>query len=44
LKPSSLTQPQSVPSSNVSTFELLPKLKDMALIPPYRGPHYHGVS
>jgi hypothetical protein len=34
LKPSSLTQPQSVPSSNVSTFELLPKLKDMALIPP----------
>jgi hypothetical protein len=29
-----LTQLISVPSSNVSTFELLPKLKGMALIPP----------
>jgi hypothetical protein len=32
-RPSPLTQLQSFPSSNVSTFELLPKLKGMALIP-----------
>jgi hypothetical protein len=31
--PTSLTQVVSVPSSNVSTFQLLPKLKDMALVP-----------
>jgi hypothetical protein len=34
LKPFPLSQPQDVPPSNVSTFELLPKLKGMALIPP----------
>jgi hypothetical protein len=34
LRPSLVTQPESVPSSNVSTFELLPKLKGMALTPP----------
>jgi hypothetical protein len=34
LRPTPLTQVVSVPSSNVSTFELLPKLKDMALVPP----------
>jgi hypothetical protein len=33
LRPSPLTQLQSVPSLNVSTFELLPKLKGMALTP-----------
>jgi hypothetical protein len=32
--PTPLTQVVSVPSSNVSTFQLLPKLKGMALIPP----------
>jgi hypothetical protein len=34
LRPTPLTQVVSVPSSNVSTFELLPKLKGMVLIPP----------
>jgi hypothetical protein len=34
LRPSQLTQLVSFSSSNVSTFELLPKLKGMALIPP----------
>jgi hypothetical protein len=34
LKPSPLSQPQDVPLSNVSTFELFPKLKGMALTPP----------
>jgi hypothetical protein len=34
LKPSPLSQPQDVLPSNVSTFELLPKLKGMALTPP----------
>jgi hypothetical protein len=34
LKPFPLSQPQDVLPSNVSTFELLPKLKGMALIPP----------
>jgi hypothetical protein len=34
LRPTPLTQVISVPSSNVSTFEFLSKLKGMALIPP----------
>jgi hypothetical protein len=34
LRPTPLIQVVSVPSSNVSTFELLPKLKGMALVPP----------
>jgi hypothetical protein len=34
LRPTPLTQVVSVPSSNVSTFELLSKLKGMALVPP----------
>jgi hypothetical protein len=34
LKPSPLSQPQDVLLSNVSTFELFPKLKGMALTPP----------
>jgi hypothetical protein len=34
LRPTPLNQVVSVPSSNVSIFELLPKLKGMALIPP----------
>jgi hypothetical protein len=34
LKPSPLTQPPSIPSSNVSTFELFSKLKHIALTPP----------
>jgi hypothetical protein len=33
LRPSPLTEPQSVPASNVSTFEFLPRLKGMALTP-----------
>jgi hypothetical protein len=33
-RPTPLTQVVSVPSSNVSTFQLLPKLKGMALVPP----------
>jgi hypothetical protein len=33
-RPTSLTQVVSVLSSNVSTFQLLPKLKGMALVPP----------
>jgi hypothetical protein len=34
LRPTPMTQLESVPSSNVSTFELLSKLKGMALTPP----------
>jgi hypothetical protein len=34
IKPTPLPQPQSVPSSNVSTFELLAQLKSMAFTPP----------
>jgi hypothetical protein len=34
LRPTPVTQLDSVPSSNVSTFELLPKLKGMAFTPP----------
>jgi hypothetical protein len=34
LRSTPLTQVVSVPSSNVSTFELLPKFKGMALVPP----------
>jgi hypothetical protein len=33
-RPTPLIQVVSVPSSNVSTFQLLPKLKGMALVPP----------